>query len=215
MGEKYLISQKPITRYGFRQIGQEGAYLLYENTLAYPIGFATSNIMTTEELKGLRYPNQLEALLENAVVNAADLPEDSTFHAKQPDSIHQIAPSYTATAYSDKQITAIGDSKYYVHSKTDFSVTVTLDEPIDDLLLLKFHVDNHLGNGTTTGDVAITINGIRNKLTDPQWKYQNNNNNFQYTLSSDKPIQKLKLKFSAGSCTTTPSVTTPWLAAFR
>ena len=113
-------------------------------------------------------------------------------------SIHQIAPSYTATAYSDKQITAIGDSKYYVHSKTDFSVTVTLDEPIDDLLLLKFHVDNHLGNGTTTGDVAITINGIRNKLTDPQWKYQNNNNNFQYTLSSDKPIQKLKLKFSAG-----------------
>ena len=37
MGEKYLISQKPITRYGFRQIGQEGAYLLYENTLAYPI----------------------------------------------------------------------------------------------------------------------------------------------------------------------------------
>lgn len=198
MGEKYLISQKPITRYGFRQIGQDGAYLLYENTLAYPIGFATSNIMTTEELKGLRYPNQLEALLENAVVNAADLPEDSTFHAKQPDSIHQIAPSYTATAYSDKQITAIGDNKYYVHSKTDFSVTVTLDEPIDDLLLLKFHVDNHLGNGTTTGDVAITINGIRNKLTDPQWKYQNNNNNFQYTLSSDKPIQKLKLKFSAG-----------------
>lgn len=85
-----------------------------------------------------------------------------------------------------------------MHSKTDFSVTVALDEPIDDLLLLKFHVDNHLGNGTTTGDVAITINGIRNKLTDPQWKYQNNNNNFQYTLSSDKPIQKLKLKFSAG-----------------
>lgn len=198
MGEKYLISQKPITRYGFRQIGQEGAYLLYENTLAYPIGFATANIMTTEELKGLRYPNQLEALLENAVVNAKDLPEDSTFHAKQPDSIHQIAPSYTAMAYSDKQITAIGNDKYYVHSKTDFSVTVTLDEPIDDLLLLKFHVDNHLGNGTTTGDVAITINGIRNKLTDPQWKYQNNNNNFQYTLSSDKPIQKLKLKFSAG-----------------
>ncbi|MFR3811048.1 MAG: YfhO family protein [Ruminococcus callidus] len=38
----------------------------------------------------------------------------------------------------------------------------------------------------------------RNKLTDPQWKYQNQNNNFQYTISSDEPIQKLKLKFSAG-----------------
>ena len=198
MGEKYLISQKPIHRYGVQQIGQEGDYLLYENTLAYPIGFATSNVITAQQLKQFHYPGRLEALLENAVVDEDDLPDNASYQAHLPDSIQKISPKYTATSCSNNQITQLEDGKFYVHSKKDFSVTVTLQEPIDALLLLKFHVDNHLGNGTTTGDVAITINGIRNKLTDPQWKYQNQNNNFQYTISSDEPIQKLKLKFSAG-----------------
>ncbi|MFR3811047.1 MAG: hypothetical protein ACLTXT_00635 [Ruminococcus callidus] len=56
MGEKYLISQKPIHRYGVQRIGQEGDYLLYENTLAYPIGFATSNVITTQQLKQFPLP---------------------------------------------------------------------------------------------------------------------------------------------------------------
>lgn len=198
MGEKYLISQKPISRYGVRQVGQEGSTLLYENTLAYPIGFATSHIMTAEELKQIPYPKRLEALLENAVVSEADLPDDIKTSPQCPDSIRSITPAYSATACSPKQITALGDGKYYIHSKKAFSVTVTLEDPIDAILLLKFHVDNHLGNGTTTGDVSITINGIRNKLTDPEWKYQNKNNDFQYTFSPDQPLEKLKIKFSAG-----------------
>lgn len=198
MGEKYIISQKNISRYGIRQIGQEGDILLYENTLAYPIGYATPHIMTAEALEQLPYPEQLEALLENAVVSETDLPDDIKTSPQCPDSIRSITPAYSATACSPKQVTALGNGKYYIHSKKAFSVTVTLEDPIDAILLLKFHVDNHLGNGTTTGDVSITINGIRNKLTDPEWKYQNKNNDFQYTFSPDQPLQKLKIKFSAG-----------------
>ena len=59
-------------------------------------------------------------------------------------------------------------------------------------------MDNHLGSGSTTGDVSITINGTRNRLTDPKWKYQNGNNDFQYVLSSQKPIQSLQITLSAG-----------------
>lgn len=197
MGEKYIITQKPIHRYGMQLIAQEGNYLLYENTLAYPIGFATPYVMTQETLQALPYPNQLEALLENAIVCEKDLSGISHTNAKQPNGIRKISPAYTLSSCNPQQITDVGEG-YYIHSKEAFSVTVTLDQPIDAMLLLKFHVDNHLGNGSTTGDVTITINGVRNKLTDPDWKYQNGNNDFQYTLSSDEPIQTLEFQFSAG-----------------
>lgn len=197
MGEKYIITKSPITRYGMQLRAQEGDYLLYENTLAYPIGFATPHVMTQEELKSTGYPNRLEALLENAVVSTEDLPDGTTLQKKVPNEMHEIVPTYTTSGVTSDQITNIGEG-YYVHSKTPFTVQVTLDKPIDAMILLQMHVDNHLGNGSTTGDVSIRINGVRNKLTDPKWKYQNNNNHFQYTLSSNQPIQTLNLEFSAG-----------------
>ncbi|WP_295215994.1 YfhO family protein [Ruminococcus sp.] len=197
MGEKYIITQKPINRYGMKQIAQKGAYLLYENTLAYPIGFATPYVMTQETLQSLGYPNQLEAFLENAAVSESDLSDTPCMRSKLPNSIKKVSPTYHTEGIDPAQITDVGEG-YYIHSKEAFSITVTLDTPIDAMILLQFHVNNHLGNGSTTGDVTISVNGIRNKLTDPSWKYQNRNNDFQYTLSSDNPIQKLTLEFSAG-----------------
>ena len=60
------------------------------------------------------------------------------------------------------------------------------------LLLLRFNVadpsekDNR--NWENKGDVRITINGVRNTLSDPSWKYHNCNNSFEYVISdmSDK-----------------------------
>lgn len=199
MGEKYVITQTPITRYGYRLTTQKGDYLLYENTLAFPIGFATSHVITKEALQEIGYPMQLEVLLENAVVNAKNLPDATTATSAQyPDETQKITPVYTTTDWNPEQLTKIGDS-YYVHSEEPFTITVTLEQPISALLLLKLHVDNHLGSNETTSDVSVTVNGVRNKLTDPDWKYQNDNQDFQYTLSSDTPIQTLKFSFSKGN----------------
>ena len=44
----------------------------------------------------------------------------------------------------------------------------------------------------------MKINGVKNKLTDPKWKYNNGNYVFSYVISSDKPITELDMEFSAG-----------------
>ena len=197
MGERYLITEKKLHRYGLKLLKEENGYRLYENTLVFPIGFATSHIITQETVDQAEYPKQLEMLLENAIVAKENLPAESTAAATQCNQIQTITPHFTASALDSDKITDIG-AGYYVHSKEDFHVTLTLEQPITKLLFLKFHVDNHLGSGSTTGDVSITINGTRNRLTDPKWKYQNGNNDFQYVLSSQKPIQSLQITLSAG-----------------
>lgn len=198
MGEKYLITKKPISRYGYQLIEKRGDYLCYQNMLSFPIGFATSHVMTEEQMRSMGYPMQLEGLLENAVVSESDLPEGVESQIQIPESTREITPAYHVSAYDSSRITDVGEG-YYVHSDKDFVVTVTLDEPIDAMLLLQMHADNGFGKKENTGDISITVNGVRNKLTDPKWKYQNDNNFFQYTLSADEPIQTLTIRFSAGN----------------
>ena len=197
MGEKYIISSKQLDRYGLQNIGKYGIFSVYKNNLAFPIGYATSNIMTQEQYQKQNSIQQLESLLNNAIVPADAVPTDITCSTFNSSDIKETTLQYTISPIDNSKATKIDDN-YYIHSKTDFTVTVTLKNPIEDLLLLRFYVDNQLGDGSTTDDVSITINGIRNRLTDPSWKYQNHNNTFQYTISSQNPIQTLQVHFSAG-----------------
>lgn len=197
MGEKYILSGEELHRYGLQKTAEEGGITLYENPLAFPIGYATSHIMSNRTMEKLPYAKQLEAILENAIVAEEALP-DSGETAKPADAVHRIHPGYTIDGSQPEQITKVSDGVYYVHADAPFSVSVTLDDPIDGLALLSFHVNNHLGSGTATGDVVIQVNGIRNKLTNPSWKYQNNNFQFHYAISSWDPIRQLSFRFSAG-----------------
>lgn len=195
MGEKYVIAEKSLHRYGLKLIAEQNGLKLYENTLAYPIGYATPYVITQDQLSEIDYPQRLEALLENAVVDDPAAAPGTSY--RRANDVRRVHPAFQASACDPQKITNIGGG-WYIHSKEPFSVTVTLDEPVNELIFLKLHVNNHLGNGSTTGDVTITVNGVRNKLTDPAWKYQNNNFDFQYTLSSDKAVQTLEFVFSAG-----------------
>ncbi len=198
MGEKYILSQKELHRYGLTLRMKHGSYYVYENTLAFPIGYATPYVMTQAQYQDLEKPSQLEAILHNAIVPANDMPSTKTYTTQFPGDLKPVKLSYTATPVSSTQVTKIADG-YYIHSSEAFSVTVTLHQPIEnEMLLLQFRVNNQLGDGSTTDDVSITINGIRNRLTDPDWKYQNHNNTFHYHFSDGTPIQTLEIHFSAG-----------------
>jgi len=101
----------------------------------------------------------------------------------------------------NEAIRPVGASAYRVHSTKDFTVHIPLEQPItDQALLLRFPVKNEYTGKAVgiKGDVVITINGIRNKLTNPNWKYQNHNNIFEYTLTSKEPITELEITFSKG-----------------
>ena len=48
------------------------------------------------------------------------------------------------------------------------------------------------------GDISITINGIKNKLTCKEWKYFNENYTFDYMVSNKAPFNYIDLTFTKG-----------------
>ena len=94
-------------------------------------------------------------------------------------------------------------------------VNVDLDKTYENsVLFVDFEVDNsnYLDDSRysygpfkskTTGsdkskDVIVKINGCSNKLTNPNWKYYNNNTHFCYCLSDNKPVDRLGFTFYDG-----------------
>lgn len=94
-------------------------------------------------------------------------------------------------------------------------VTVDLDKSYENsVVFVNCQVDNsnyldnsgysyglfksNVSGGDKSKDVIIKINGCSNKLTNPNWKYYNNNTNFCYCLSDNKPVDRLKITFYDG-----------------
>lgn len=76
-----------------------------------------------------------------------------------------------------------------------------MSEPIKDkYLIVEFDVlaNQSCQDGEFNGDVFITINGVKNKLTCKDWYYFNDNKHFEYVLSSKEGIDELNILFSRG-----------------
>lgn len=100
-----------------------------------------------------------------------------------------------------------------VEGRYNKKISVMLDE-IYEVLFVSFDVDNsnYLDkqgysyglfkkgtNGTDKSkDVIVKVNGCSNKLTNPNWKYYNENTSFHYCLGDNKPIDRLEFTFYDG-----------------
>ncbi len=190
MGGKFLISDKASAPTGYERIKISGDLNLYKNDNVYPIGYASSKIMGEEEYKALDYPYNVEALMNYVIVTKAV--EKSGFKS----SVEKI--NGVGLMDNDK-ISSTGNG-YLIESKDDFSQIVKLDRPLtkDKVLMLRFTVNNTMRGHRK--DVKITVNGIKNKLTSPDWKYYNNNSSFEYTLTTDgeQGINEITFEFSKG-----------------
>ena len=85
---------------------------------------------------------------------------------------------------------------------TEFKVELPQAFDADKLLLISFDVDNDMsGKDLSSDDAKVFIDGIKNNLTDPDWKYYNNNNRFEYVVSAhdEQPVKELKMKFMKGN----------------
>lgn len=95
------------------------------------------------------------------------------------------------------------------------SITIDLDRKYDnDVIFVGFLVDNSnyldkekygygLFDSTTSGsdkskDVIVKVNGCSNKLTNPNWKYYNNNTQFHYCLGDVGTVDRLEFTFYDG-----------------
>jgi uncharacterized membrane protein YfhO len=192
MGCRYrLVKDDPIL-FGEHKIAASGEYSVYKNDYAFPLGFATSDVMKVDKYRKLQFELQQEAILSNIIIpKEFDAEGKNDEHTRSFDIDFTELADYDGIEY-DKRI-------YTINSKKIIKAKVKLDKPVEDgVLLITAFADNRIGKISAQKDIIMKINGVKNKLTDPKWKYNNGNYVFSYVISSDKPITELDMEFSAG-----------------
>lgn len=216
MGKKYLFAENSRLKsegftvpVGYKEVKKEDNITLFKNENVMPLGYASANLMSGSQYDSLIYPYNMKALMNYTVVDE-DLPVVSI------DGIEEMDKSFAQELFSnlpenitfDKDTNTVladtkksADKKYLKSSlnRTKHSADrciADLKKPIQDYLIITCKADNNIGKESS--DIYLIINGVKNKLTDPSWKYYNNNKLFCYVLSSNEPINSIELCFSNG-----------------
>ena len=187
MGVKYLIGDN-LDIVGYRDYQSLGDNEIYVNNDVFPIAYVNKSLMNIDEYEKLAYPYNVEALMNNVIV---EKDVDSNFTT----SIESYKPTFEVT--SDNLSINNDGSVYNITAESGGYLNLKLDKPIDgQVILIKF--DMLYNQSCSKGDTWITINGIKNKLTCRQWKYHNKNNTFEYSISSNELIDSLNVIFAPG-----------------
>lgn len=183
MGVKYNYSTYGVV--GYNEIDEN----IYENTNVLPIFYVSYNTMSQEYFNSIEYPYNMEALLKTTVV-------DENTNSKFESKIKEYDLKYTLEP-NDNLIVQTQDNMYYLTAVTDVKFNLKLSEKLrNEILIITFRVNNQ--HKCSIGDSEIEINGVVNKLTCKRELYQNNNYVFHYVISSNKDINKLKIKIKQG-----------------
>lgn len=193
MGCRYRIGRNPQAMAGETIEDKEGEWILFKNRNVLPVGYACSDIMNESDWKKLNPAQQSEAMLKNIIV-----PSDTEVSALRPSESCELDTDFTL--YGDTDRIKKVNGVYEVKSDTPFSITAKPEKSIKDkIIFIEFHADNRIGNKSERSDISVSINNVKNTLSDPEWKYNNKNYDFNYVISSDKPVDELKFSFSAGN----------------
>ena len=202
MGDRYIVSDRPLQNYGYELLKDTGdGHYLYENRNALPLAYHTSQLMSQREFDSLSYPATVEALTRYTIVDK-DIPDTDFVSQMQRVDIGDIFDIGDELEDGDS-CTNGSDGEHSFELKSRLAeYSKDLPESCKGkLLVIKFHVDNpkekHDSGAAKLGDVTIIINDIKNKLTDPDWKYFNNNNDMEYVLSDCK--DKLDITIKGGN----------------
>ena len=196
MGQKYLITDdnKALPSHEYKKIKQSGELSLYECEKVFPIGYSTSAVLSEEAFSNMDYPRSLCAVMNNIIVPQG---------GKDSYECNMIT-SFPSFELPGRTGISRSGSGYEIRLEKTDEFTVELPQKVsaDKLLLVTMDIDNDMsGKGLSSDDAKIFINGIKNNLTDPSWKYYNNNKTFRFVVSSTdgKNIETLKLKFMRGN----------------
>ena len=171
MGVRYIVSDSDVPGYTLaKKCGTTG---IYQNKDAAPVMYATDRVMTEEEYKKLAFPYNQTAFLEYAVVGEhTESSDQNIMTAYEPVSL-KMANNRTTGGAEQKTIQQEGQKQ---------------------ILFLRFRVDNAHPNK----DVAVWINGIRNKLSAKDHVYYNENKTFTYAVPLKDGEDNISVTFGKG-----------------
>lgn len=171
MGVRYIVSDSDVPGYTLvKKCGKTG---IYQNKDAAPVMYATDRVMTEEEYKKLTFPYNQTAFLEYAVVGEhTESSDQNIMTAYEPVSL-KMANNRTTGGAEQKTIQQEGQKQ---------------------ILFLRFRVYNAHPNK----DVAVWINGIRNKLSAKDHVYYNENKIFTYAVPLKDGEDNISVTFGKG-----------------
>ena len=171
MGVRYIVSDSDVP--GYTLVKKCGTTGIYQNKDAAPVMYATDRVMTEEEYKKLAFPYNQTAFLEYAVVGEhTESSDQNIMTAYEPVSL-KMANNRTTGGAEQKTIQQEGQKQ---------------------ILFLRFRVDNAHPNK----DVAVWINGIRNKLSAKDHVYYNENKIFTYAVPLKDGKDTISVTFGKG-----------------
>lgn len=171
MGVRYIVSDSDVP--GYTLVKKCGTTGIYQNKDAAPVMYATDRVMTEEEYKKLAFPYNQTAFLEYAVVGEhTESSDQNIMTAYEPISL-KMANNRTTGGAEQKTIQQEGQKQ---------------------ILFLRFRVDNAHPNK----DVAVWINGIRNKLSAKDHVYYNENKIFTYAVPLKDGKDTISVTFGKG-----------------
>ena len=145
--------------------------------MASPAAYATDKLMSKEEYEVLGFPENQLSLLEAAVV------EEGGGYAQKNSGSRELIPVQISLP---KEI----DSQKTETIRADIPQT----EKQPGFLFLRFEVENL----KPSKDVAVWVEGQRNKLTSRKHFYYNGNRDFTYVVPLQKDQSSLKMVFGEG-----------------
>lgn len=171
MGVRYIVSDSDVP--GYTLVKKCGTTGIYQNKDAAPVMYATDRVMTEEEYKKLAFPYNQTVFLEYAVVGEhTESSDQNIMTAYEPVSL-KMANNRTTGGAEQKTIQQEGQKQ---------------------ILFLRFRVDNAHPNK----DVAVWINGIRNKLSAKDHVYYNENKTFTYAVPLKDGEDNISVTFGKG-----------------
>lgn len=188
MGVRYLLTDGDAP-YGYYKIKEYTDANLFENKNAYPIGFSSNHLLNRTEYDELSYLEQLEAYNTNIIIDGDTSNANLSFVGKKVELNYKVSSTENITYNKTR-------NGYYVESRGNGKMVLTLNDQItDDSLVIRFKLTNTPKR--KDGDASIMINGVSNLLS-YTWRYNNNNEIFNYVISSNENIDELNIEFSNG-----------------
>ena len=171
MGVRYIVSDSDVP--GYTLVKKCGTTGIYQNKDAAPVMYATDRVMTEEEYKKLAFPYNQTAFLEYAVVGE---------HTESSDQNIMTAYAPVSLKMANNRTTGGAEQK------------TMQQEGQKQILFFRFRVDNAHPNK----DVAVWINGIRNKLSAKDHVYYNENKIFTYAVPLKDGEDNISVTFGKG-----------------
>lgn len=195
MGVKYLIADQEIP--GYKKKWMTGVGDIYCNENVAPIAYATNRTINEKEYDSLDFPYNQFIFTRYAVTG-----KDGGVSAEE--AKNELAADISECEFSipEKGSEIIKtDSGYQIRMKKAQTLEICLSkqEKVNGVLFVRFFVENH----KPRKDIAISLEGERNKLSSINHVYYNDNKEFTYAVGLKKGQKSVQLSLGEGDYTIT------------